>query len=422
MNNNNNIKKIYALHTILLIIPCTFILGLITSYILDLHGKKVLFNILLYLLSGILIGIFSVIKNIKKFINPSLLVNEFADNIQNNNLKFKIVNKTITRNNNMIQNLNNVMDNLKSTIIDVQLLSTNVTNNSKENNDLLQNSIDKITVSLNSINEIANACYEETLKIKECEEIIYELSKDNNDIITNLTNSKEFSHKALKKINIIKTSVENQEHKMQDTTNASQKAVTSVKEFESKSREISAIVQVIGNISDQTNLLALNASIEAARAGEYGKGFSVVAEEIRKLAEQSASSVENINSIVTYVQNSVTHTVNEINTVNDTIKDQSSSLLEAIKAFKEVTSIVTHISNDIINSLNSSEVLDDNFNATKNKITAITELCQQNANHTNEISLSINEQLDTLNKIKDSSNTLLELSSSLENKIKIYEV
>ncbi|EDS78591.1 putative methyl-accepting chemotaxis protein [Clostridium botulinum C str. Eklund] len=322
----------------------------------------------------------------------------------------------------MIQNLNNVMDNLKSTIIDVQLLSTNVTNNSKENNDLLQNSIDKITVSLNSINEIANACYEETLKIKECEEIIYELSKDNNDIITNLTNSKDFSHKALKKINIIKTSVENQEHKMQDTTNASQKAVTSVKEFESKSREISAIVQVIGNISDQTNLLALNASIEAARAGEYGKGFSVVAEEIRKLAEQSASSVENINSIVTYVQNSVTHTVNEINTVNDTIKDQSSSLLEAIKAFKEVTSIVTHISNDIINSLNSSEVLADNFNATKNKITAITELCQQNANHTNEISLSINEQLDTLNKIKYSSNTLLELSSSLENKIKIYEV
>ncbi|KGM96900.1 chemotaxis protein [Clostridium novyi A str. 4552] len=422
MNNNNNIKKNYALHTILLIIPCTFILGLITSYILDLHGKKILFNILLYLLSGILIGIFSVIKNIKKFINPSLLVNEFADNIQNNNLKFKIVNKTLTRNNNMIQNLNNVMENLKSTIIDVQLLSTNVTNNSKENNDLLQNSIDKITVSLNSINEIANACYEETLKIKECEEIIYELSKDNNDIITNLTNSKEFSHKALKKINIIKTSVENQEHKMQDTTNASQKAVTSVKEFEAKSREISAIVQVIGNISDQTNLLALNASIEAARAGEYGKGFSVVAEEIRKLAEQSASSVENINSIVTYVQNSVTHTVNEINTVNDAIKDQSSSLLEAIKAFKEVTSIVTHISNDISNSLNSSEVLADNFNATKNKITTITELCQQNANHTNEISLSINEQLDILNKIKDSSNTLLELSYSLENKIKIYEV
>lgn len=420
--SNNNIKRNYALNTLLLIIPCTFILGLMTSYALNLHGKKFLLNILFYLVSGIVIGICAVLKNIKKFINPSILVNEFADNIQKNNLKFKIINNTITKNNNMIQNLNNVMDNLKSTIIDVQLLSTNVKNNSKENNDLLQNSIDKITTSLNSINEIANACYEETLKIKECEQIIYNLSKDNNDIINNLTNSKEFTNKALKQIDIIKTTIENQEHKVKDTTNASQKAVTSIKEFEAKSREISDIVQVIGNISDQTNLLALNASIEAARAGEYGKGFSVVAEEIRKLAEQSASSVDNINSIVTYVQNSVTHTVKEINTVNDTINDQSSSLLEAIKAFKEVTSIVNYISSDISNSLTSSEILGDNFNATKNRITSITELCQKNSNNTNEISLSINEQLETLNKIKESSNTLLELSSSLENKIKIYEV
>ncbi|AEB75176.1 hypothetical protein CbC4_0496 [Clostridium botulinum BKT015925] len=397
-------------------------MGIITAYILDISGKKLVLNILLYIISGILVGVFSVIKNIKKFINPSILVNEFATNIQNNNFKFKITDNKMVKNNSMIQNLNIAMNNLRTAIINVQSLSTNVTSSSKESNILLQNSIKQISESIISINRIANTCYEETNRIKECEKIIYNLSKDNNDILTNMNNSKNFTEKALKAISVIKTSVENQENKMHDTTKASQKAVISIKEFETKSKEISDIVQVIGKISKQTNLLALNASIEAARAGEYGKGFSVVAEEIRKLAEQSAFSVESIDKIVYYVQNSVTNTVNEINTVNDTIKDQSSSLLEAITAFKEVTAIVSHISNDINKVLNSSETLSNNFQNTKDKISSITQLCEQNANYTQEISTSINDELAILNKIKDSSKNLLTLSSNLESEMNIYEV
>lgn len=66
----------------------------------------------------------------------------------------------------------------------------------------------------------------------------------------------------------------------------------------SESNEIAQLVNIITNISDQTNLLALNAAIEAARAGEHGKGFTIVAEEVRKLAEESAKAAKNIIEIV----------------------------------------------------------------------------------------------------------------------------
>ncbi|HCQ90434.1 MAG TPA: methyl-accepting chemotaxis protein, partial [Clostridium sp.] len=74
-----------------------------------------------------------------------------------------------------------------------------------------------------------------------------------------------------------------------------------VNELEKDSQDIQGILNIINQVSSQTNLLALNASIEASRAGEHGRGFSVIAEEIRKLSDESRESTEKIENIVKYI-------------------------------------------------------------------------------------------------------------------------
>ena len=112
-------------------------------------------------------------------------------------------------------------------------------------------------------------------------------------------------------------------------------------------KEIGKVTQTITDISSQTNLLALNATIEAARAGAAGKGFTVVANEIKELARQTAAATEDIKLKIAGVQDSADHVIGDIHKVADVIKDVGDIVASIAASIEEQASVTREVAENI---------------------------------------------------------------------------
>jgi len=215
-----------------------------------------------------------------------------------------------------------------------------------------------------------------------------------------------------------------------------------VKQLGESSQKIGAIVETIDDIAEQTNLLALNAAIEAARAGEHGKGFAVVADEVRKLAERSSKATGEIAELIGSIQQMTGHAVEAMNRSSQEVQDGTNvagqagealtaiqeAVLGIVKQIQEVSAATQQVSSattEVVRAIeNVSAITEETTAATEEMAASSSEVItqteqvaavsQQNAASAQEVSATAEEQNASVEEMTSASEELSGMAATLQ--------
>lgn len=210
--------------------------------------------------------------------------------------------------------------------------------------------------------------------------------------------------------------------KMADINGKVKHSLGLVKGLDTKTKNISKLINVIQEIAEQTNLLALNAAIEAARAGEHGRGFAVVADEVRKLAEQVKRSITDITAIVTDIQKESKQVVASLDDGYQFVNEGADQIHTTGKTFEDIKAVIGQVGFKIEEMAGALYDVLDNTKTINDSIGNIASVSEESAAGIEQISATAQQSGSSMNEVSRSAKTLEESANQLDSLIQRFKI
>ncbi len=384
--------------------------------------SNIIYTILIIIMAfgfSLVLGIILSNKISKKIIE----VAENAEEIAKGNLKInKFENKSKDEIGQLGRAFRTMTENLIHLVQQVSLSSTQVAASSQELSAGAEQSAQASQQVARAIMEVTIGAEKQLTAVNETSAVVQQMSAGIQQMLENakivVNSSERTASSAIEGSQAIDRTTQ-QIFNIEKTVTGSAEVVTKLGE---RSKEIGQIVDTISGIAAQTNLLALNAAIEAARAGEQGRGFAVVADEVRKLAEQSQEASQQIASLISEIQQDTQKAVLSMNEGTHQVKLGTEVAETAGQAFREISTLVNEVSSQVAEISEEIQQMALGSQRIVSSISEIYETSRDITGQTQTVSAATEEQSASNEEIAASSQVLARMADEMQVSLKKFNI
>lgn len=322
----------------------------------------------------------------------------------------------------LITSYNQMKDNINALIQDVMTTSEQVAASSEQMTASAEQTAKATEQISEAIQEVASGSDTQVASADHASKVVLEISGGMDQIVQNIQSvndsSRETSETAKQGNEVILKAIE-QMNQISGKTKAIEEVIQILG---TKSGEIGKIISIITDIAEQTNLLALNAAIEAARAGEHGKGFAVVADEVRKLAEQSGQAAGQINQLITEIQKETNKAVDAMDDGSQAVNQGITMVNDAGGAFEGITKSVEQVSIQIDGISAAGQQINTGIERLVLSIKKVMIVSEESAGYTQNVAASAEEQNASMEEIASAANTLAKMAEEMQQAVNRFKL
>ncbi|WP_206918540.1 methyl-accepting chemotaxis protein [Alicyclobacillus suci] len=320
------------------------------------------------------------------------------------------------------EQFNEMISNIRNMLVKVKETSHSVTASAKELNQVNQQNSQIFDGIARHIEEVEANVKTQNESTFESARAMSEVASGIQLIAASASDVSEVAYQMDQKSHQGEEAIQNAVEQMKLATSEVEQTKEAIQLLEKYSNEIGTITSVIRSISEQTNLLALNAAIEAARAGENGRGFSVVAGEVRKLAEQSREASSQINDLIESTQSAVNVAVEAIEKGTKQVETGANMVEHTGKIFEEIMQSSRTVANQITNVSSAAEEISANTEEVTAAVTDLSTISERSSENVTNIADAVNAQKKSMDVLAESSSKLNEMAEALQAAIEKFVI